>query len=291
VNVEPDLRDSAVVSARAFVAAWDTVLQGELTRASLGADLAEDVDRVRRTKEWVRWDRYIELLDRVRDRVGGVENLERAFDTYTHQFAEIKRIAALLVSPRGLARFILRTVCLTQFPHVQVTYEELGRDRIHLRLSLDGVERDSTSWFHACLAGLRNMPQFLELPRADVQATISSHSADIHICLPPSRTLGARIEPAARALLDELHQYATDIQAMIREVGVPRRSGAGALLLEGLTPRQREVAALVMKGLSNKEIAATLGCAERTVELHVTSLMRRTRTRNRTQLAALLLGG
>jgi DNA-binding NarL/FixJ family response regulator len=49
------------------------------------------------------------------------------------------------------------------------------------------------------------------------------------------------------------------------------------------------VAALVVRGASNKEVAASLGCAERTVELHVTALMRKTGTQNRTQLAARLL--
>lgn len=53
----------------------------------------------------------------------------------------------------------------------------------------------------------------------------------------------------------------------------------------GITVREQEVLALIAGGLSNKEIAATLRVSPRTVEKHVESLLRKTGTRSRTQLA------
>jgi DNA-binding NarL/FixJ family response regulator len=53
-----------------------------------------------------------------------------------------------------------------------------------------------------------------------------------------------------------------------------------------LTPRQAEVLALVVAGRTNKEIANELACAENTVELHVTRLLRKTSTSSRTHLIA-----
>ena len=44
---------------------------------------------------------------------------------------------------------------------------------------------------------------------------------------------------------------------------------------------------LVAEGLANKEIAARLALSPRTVEKHVESLLRKTGTRSRTQLASL----
>jgi DNA-binding NarL/FixJ family response regulator len=41
----------------------------------------------------------------------------------------------------------------------------------------------------------------------------------------------------------------------------------------GLTERQSEVLALLAQGASNKDISAALGCATRTVELHVTAIL------------------
>ncbi len=60
---------------------------------------------------------------------------------------------------------------------------------------------------------------------------------------------------------------------------------------DALTRRQRDVLAGVLAGRSNKQIAAALGCAESTVELHMTALLRRSGTRSRTELVARLLRG
>lgn len=57
-----------------------------------------------------------------------------------------------------------------------------------------------------------------------------------------------------------------------------------------LTPRQREVLRGVLDGKTNKEIAAALGCAEATVEVHVTALYRKSAVGNRTGLVRAVLG-
>ena len=59
---------------------------------------------------------------------------------------------------------------------------------------------------------------------------------------------------------------------------------------QGLTPRQMDVLGLLALGRSNREAAQSLGCALRTVELHVSELLRRTGARSRTALLARLLG-
>lgn len=53
-----------------------------------------------------------------------------------------------------------------------------------------------------------------------------------------------------------------------------------------LTPRQSQVLSLVVRGRSNKAIAAELGCSLRTVELHVSSILRATACDSRAELAA-----
>lgn len=56
-----------------------------------------------------------------------------------------------------------------------------------------------------------------------------------------------------------------------------------------LTPRQREVLELVTRGMANATIAATLQCVERTVELHVTTLLDRAGVDNRAALVSQVL--
>jgi DNA-binding NarL/FixJ family response regulator len=53
-----------------------------------------------------------------------------------------------------------------------------------------------------------------------------------------------------------------------------------------LTPRQREVLEMLARGASNREIAARIRCAERTVELHVTALLRKSGCDSRARLVA-----
>lgn len=68
----------------------------------------------------------------------------------------------------------------------------------------------------------------------------------------------------------------------------PPRAGAshGQGPSASLTSRQIEVLALVARGRQNKNIADELGIAERTVKLHVTTLLSVTGARNRTHLVA-----
>lgn len=54
-----------------------------------------------------------------------------------------------------------------------------------------------------------------------------------------------------------------------------------------LSPREREVLRHVAAGLSNKEIAAALAIAERTVKFHVTAILEKLGAENRAQAVAL----
>jgi DNA-binding CsgD family transcriptional regulator len=53
-----------------------------------------------------------------------------------------------------------------------------------------------------------------------------------------------------------------------------------------LTAREQEVLGLLREGLANKEIADTLGCSVRTVEFHVTNLLRKVGASSRLELVA-----
>jgi DNA-binding NarL/FixJ family response regulator len=55
----------------------------------------------------------------------------------------------------------------------------------------------------------------------------------------------------------------------------------------GISRRESDVLGLVRDGLANKEIAERLYLSPRTVEKHIESLLRKTSSRSRTQLATL----
>lgn len=54
----------------------------------------------------------------------------------------------------------------------------------------------------------------------------------------------------------------------------------------GLTAREAEVLELIVQGTSNKAISARLGCAERTVEVHVTHVLSKAEVESRSALIA-----
>ena len=57
-----------------------------------------------------------------------------------------------------------------------------------------------------------------------------------------------------------------------------------------LTPSERKVLELIGDGLSNREIGAKLGVAEKTVKNHITSLLSKMGLQRRTQVAAWVAG-
>ncbi len=74
---------------------------------------------------------------------------------------------------------------------------------------------------------------------------------------------------------------------MLRQLHRGLRADAGE---PPLTGREREVRALLAQGLPDKLIAERLVLSVKTVEKHVSSVLRKTGARNRTELAAQAAG-
>lgn len=63
------------------------------------------------------------------------------------------------------------------------------------------------------------------------------------------------------------------------------RAGESISSDNALTPREAEVVTHLVDGYSNKEIATAMGISARTVQQHIAQAIRKTNSRNRTQLA------
>jgi DNA-binding CsgD family transcriptional regulator len=86
----------------------------------------------------------------------------------------------------------------------------------------------------------------------------------------------------AMGALSERHLAVRKLRAL--GVRTWRRHGDGG----PLTPREVEVARLVGEGASNPEIASALFLSRKTVERHVSNILRKVGARNRTELASRL---
>jgi len=100
--------------------------------------------------------------------------------------------------------------------------------------------------------------------------------------------------PRAKEILDSVVQLADESGALtivavaekgLRALGVRtwrRGAGGGA----ALTERERAIARLVAEGASNPEIAQQLFLSRKTVERHVSNVLKKAGARNRAELAA-----
>lgn len=93
---------------------------------------------------------------------------------------------------------------------------------------------------------------------------------------PPRGPARFPIDSAPDHMVVVIHDLESDARS--RLAAVTRRWG--------LTPRQSAVLALVAQGESNRAVAGRLGCSEKTVELHVSALLAKTRCSSRSQLVA-----
>lgn len=152
------------------------------------------------------------------------------------------------------------------------------------------------------VAALHALNVWDELPQVRCRALIL-HRPALSI-LPPgtAERVAAAIPGAELALFDGtssapyIGNWRPIVHTIAHFLGIrlsddTSRDGRRALRLlnmrdESLTAREREVVGLVMHGLTNREIAAQLVLAEKTVENHVGRILVKLDLRSRTQLAA-----
>jgi FixJ family two-component response regulator len=93
-------------------------------------------------------------------------------------------------------------------------------------------------------------------------------------------------KPVSRASLVEALREALSKDAAARVVNIERQRVRQ--LLDSLTARERQVLELVARGLLNKQIAASLGTAEKTIKVHRGRLMHKMQVKSAAALVQLL---
>ena len=188
---------------------------------------------------------------------------------------------------------MMRVASPVLFAPVEFDYEDLGGRRVRVVTRLRAGARPCEAWFRGSAGALRGVPRHLNHPPAIVEAQIARDHAVYDIELPEARTLGRRVRGTVNVAIDlvfGIDRDGTPVGGRLGEIA-PDSFGhriESAIATWKLTPRQGEVLSRLARGQSNKDIARELGCAENTVELHVTQLLRKTNVTSRTQLIARL---
>lgn len=280
---------SAPVVAEVWArAAWipvDIARRQGYGEAALFAGLPFDAVSVRRMKR-VQWADYCTILERVEAMAGGPEGcaamLARSYHEAVPELASVRRA---LVSPKAMYRLVYDVVNPILFPCVAFSYRDLGPHRISVEAWMRPGVPPSATLLRTSHAALENMTLHLGLPPAQVTSTVSTDYAHWEVTLPPSTTLVARVTRTVRSIVLGVDDDGTELRFRVDDAA-EESPLERATARWRLTKRQTQVLAVVVHGRSNREVAEELHCAENTVELHVTQILRRAGVKSRAELIA-----
>jgi DNA-binding CsgD family transcriptional regulator len=209
--------------------------------------------------------------------------------SYHNVLPEMRALAGSLITPKAFMRFTWEVLDPLVFPPVDFRYEDLGEDRICIGAHLRPGVKPCEVYFAASTGAVLGMMQHLGLPPVEILSVDVAPDHGIwDMRLPPARTIVHRITRSIMRFVIGSESDGTPIHATL---GSPEADPLHARLEHAtaqwkLTPRQAEVLALVVAGKANKEIAHSLECADNTVELHVTRVLRKSKLTSRNQLIA-----
>lgn len=148
---------------------------------------------------------------------------------------------------------------------------------------------------------LRQRPAFRLLPviflteRATTSERIRGYQLGCDLYLPKPFELD-ELGAVIRNLLERSQMIQVEWRSLIHAVATPEKEVEAPSLPQhapsnsfNLTQREQEVLDLLTKGLSNADIGNELHLSPRTVEKHVTNLLRKTGTSNRAELVRFAL--
>jgi DNA-binding NarL/FixJ family response regulator len=142
---------------------------------------------------------------------------------------------------------------------------------------------------------MRRQPTFRLLPvifltaRTNVEERIRAYQLGCDVYLPKPFEL-EELGAIVRNLLERSQLIESEWRLRVRSNDPEEQRSSDtiatrvALLTLDLTPREQEVLAVLVQGLSNIQIGERLHLSPRTVEKHVSSLLRKTDTNNRAEL-------
>jgi DNA-binding NarL/FixJ family response regulator len=146
-------------------------------------------------------------------------------------------------------------------------------------LSASGDAAGAAQMFERALEEHRWVPQALELARTLLARGVAERRAK-------QRSMARRTLHEALGIFEELGALLWAARARAELARIGGRAPAG----DDLTPSERRIAELVAEGKTNREVAAVLVVAERTVESALTQIYRKLDIRSRTELVRKLAG-
>lgn len=240
------------------------------------------------------WEDFVRVLHQLEARMG-FERLAEVCAQLPDVSPSSRKLLSLFVSPRLLVRFVNELLGPSSYPMLETKYVARG-DEGHLQLRLREGLSGSHVAFRIFAVGVSAAPLFIGAPPLPVRAQTHARGGDYWFTLPPDEGLRGR---ARRGVVNSTWQ---DVLAAVQEdkqrfldanEAVWRQRGdalslklAAAQRAWSLTPRHVDVLSGLARGLSNKALVEELGCSVKTVETHITELLKRSGADSRLALVA-----
>jgi len=242
-----------------------------------------------RKNTWVSWDDFLEFATRVDLQIQKL-GLSDDFGRYlAPQFPVFGLLMGALIPPLQFCKMHLE---LAQASYRNLRLElETTEESINAELTLMDGYRASEIPFRHFVNVISWAPIAVGLPRSEVKAEVwaTGLRASIHPREPEnlSQRLTSELSLFSEKAAEQLYQFR---QILVPQDLTPRPGAESKMALAirrwGLTQRQARVLELLVQGKSNRDIGKALSCSDRTVEIHVTQLLKRTAAANRTELIA-----
>lgn len=273
--------------------------------ASGGVSLHEllegvDVDErcFRQPYSAMEWNGFAACIERL-DVLLGKKRFDELAAVAPEVLPTVQGLLGFFVSPRALMRFVNRFFGPSCYPMLESRYDEVKRKGAllgHLRLDVKPGFASAPAFFRTMAPATASLPRIAGYDAVPVRFTSGPRGGEYWFTLPAQESLRQRLKRALplaawRGLLEQveddnqrLHEanarLARDKEAMFAEkLAEARRRWA-------LTEKQTEVLSGLARGLSNKALTGELRCSVKTIETHVTVLLKRSKTESRLALVA-----
>ena len=153
--------------------------------------------------------------------------------------------------------------------------EELRPDVMLLDISLPGGGVAAAAKIARICPGVRSVMLTASDSEADIASALQAGARGYIL----KGSSGAEVAETVRAIFNGESRMASGLAQQLRGQACERNELAAG----DLTRREEEILALVSQGMTNKEIANRLRLTERTVKHHMTSIMRKSKVRNRVE--------
>jgi DNA-binding NarL/FixJ family response regulator len=196
-------------------------------------------------------------------------------------------VRVLLVEDHFLARTALRSVLNGRFEVTIVAEAESGEQALELYTQV----RPDVTLMDLRLPGISGLEAIEAIRRMHREARIVvltnyGGSEDVFRALRAGAMGYLTKDASGDQVLDAILTVRQGVRYLPRAV---RDVLAERLPLDELTPREHQVLTLITRGMSNREIAEELKIADKTVRIHVSSLLDKMNARDRTQAAILAI--